>query len=319
MAGCFGHPVLYRGGLLPAALLLVCLSAAFSLATPVRAEDPPALDTLNRSIHTFNRDYAGSATTATQDTNRFFIDTVPGKVRQGISNFLSNLGEPLTAIASVAEGDYANARIAAHRFLYNTTLGFGGVVDRASEQGLRSENRGLNDVLCRYELPEGPFLVVPFYGPATAGEFVGSMLPVMAGYVTLGEVFWLFRAGSQVAAYVAGEGDSTNSTGKPRNGTGKPGPAPAAPSSGENPSSGEKVSPASFPGPQAPAPSPPPLSDQEREAAYKQARERYLAERRAACELHRSHLPPLGGAVGPAAAVPLEPPLPAGDAWKSPP
>ncbi|MEI6985722.1 MAG: hypothetical protein WCK65_06305, partial [Rhodospirillaceae bacterium] len=41
------------------------------------------------------------------------------------------------------------------------------------------------------------------YGPSTVGSFVGSVLPILAGYAALGEAFWLLRAGNKVASTMA--------------------------------------------------------------------------------------------------------------------
>ena len=179
------------------ALLLPFIVVLLSLFPGrVRAE-ANTLEQFNKAMYDFNQKYyATSGDSATQ----FFSETVPEDVRRGVTNFFANLGEPVVAFSSLAQGDMDNAGIAAHRFFYNLVFGFGGVYDRASEAGVRSVPRDMGQAVCNAGLPDGPYLVLPFYGPSSVGDFFGSALPVLAGYVALGEAFWLYRASSKVAS-----------------------------------------------------------------------------------------------------------------------
>ena len=172
---------------------------------PVRADDG-TLEQFNRAMHDFNQKYY---TSTESGTNQFLSDTIPEGVRRGMSNFFANMGEPVVAVSSLAQGDMDNAGIATKRFFYNLVYGYGGVVDRATEAGVKAERRDMGQAICSMGLPDGPFVVLPFYGPSTVGDFVGSVLPVLAGYAALGEVFWVYRASSKVASTMAdkdGEG-----------------------------------------------------------------------------------------------------------------
>ncbi|CAK0764630.1 phospholipid-binding lipoprotein MlaA [Azospirillaceae bacterium] len=153
----------------------------------------------NRTMHEFNVHVYGSAA---HDTSDFFTRNIPPEIRLGVNNFFANLGEPITAVSSLIRGELDNADAAGKRFLINTTLGFGGVVDRATEMGIRSRPQDIGQAICTTGVPEGPYLVLPFYGPATLSDFVGSSLPIVAGYIAFGEIFWAYRASSRVATYI---------------------------------------------------------------------------------------------------------------------
>jgi len=221
----------------------VCFAFTLVFAIPTAHAGGDPFESFNRAMHEFNANYYGSAS---QGANQFFSDYMPDPVRKGITNFFSNLGEPVTAFSSLAQGDFENAEIATKRFLYNLTLGFGGLVDRASELGVHSKPIGVGEVFCSYGVPEGPYLVLPFYGPATVADFFGSTLPIMAGYVTMGEAFWIYRASSRVASYM----DDPN--------------APPAETGADPQAAADAAKAAS-------------------EEAYRRAREQYLAAREAAC------------------------------------
>jgi len=176
-------------------------------ANPARAADDP-WQSFNQMMFDFNNRYYASAGSG---VSQFLVDHVPAGVRHGVANVFANLGEPMVVLTSVAAGEYDNARIAARRFAINTVYGVGGIYDPAgTDYGLRSRPKSVPQVLCSYGVPAGPYLVVPFYGPATVSDFVGAVAPVVAGYVTFGELFWAYRASSQVAVYleppVAGPG-----------------------------------------------------------------------------------------------------------------
>lgn len=192
--------------LIPFLIILLSL-----LPARLRAEDG-ALEQFNKAMYDFNQKYyAPSGSSATQ----FFSDTVPEGVRRGVTNFFANLGEPVVAFSSLAQGDVDNAGIAARRFFYNLIYGYGGVLDRATELGVKSEPRDMGQAVCTAGLPDGPYLVLPFYGPSSVGDFFGSALPVLAGYVALGEAFWLYRASSRVAATMAGPEGTTGAAPSP--------------------------------------------------------------------------------------------------------
>ncbi len=178
-------------------LMVSVLFALLSLfPTRPRAEGS-TLEQFNKAVYDFNHKYyENSSISATQ----FFSDTVPEGVRRGVSNFFANLSEPVVAFSSLAQGDVDNAGVATHRFFYNLIYGFGGVYDRATEIGVKSAPRNMGQAVCSTGIPDGPYLVLPFYGPSSLGDLFGSALPVLAGYVALGEAFWLYRASSQVAA-----------------------------------------------------------------------------------------------------------------------
>lgn len=177
---------------------MVGVFAMLAAALPARAEEDP-LEHFNKMMFDFNARYYSSTA---GDVTKTISEYVPVEVRQSIGNFFANLGEPIVVLSSLASGEYDNAKLAARRFAVNSIYGIGGLYDKASQFGIRSAPKDLGQVLCAYGVPDGPYLVLPFYGPATVTDFVGTMMPVMAGYVAFGEAFWAYRASSQVATII---------------------------------------------------------------------------------------------------------------------
>lgn len=143
-----------------AAALLACSVAA---ASPARAATDP-LEGVNRGIHAFNR--LAHAQVLGPAAALYHAHASPG-FRQGLGNVLANLREPVAALSLLAAGETGPAGRAALRFGINTTLGWGGLHDRAAERGLAPRPFTLGDALCAWGVPRGPFLVLPLLGPST--------------------------------------------------------------------------------------------------------------------------------------------------------
>ena len=93
--------------------------------------------------------------------------SIPVQIRGGISNFFSNLGEPLTITTSLLQGKWSNARDDSARFLLNTTVGMVGFFDVATNMGLERHDEDFGQTLRRWGIAQGPYFVLPFLGPST--------------------------------------------------------------------------------------------------------------------------------------------------------
>lgn len=104
---------------------------------------------------------------------------VPSPVRSGISGVSSNLAEPASALNSALQGDMHKMSVHLARFMLNTVFGFGGLLDVASmaDPQLKKGNREtFGTVLGHYNVPYGPYVVLPFYGQATLRQDGGILV-----------------------------------------------------------------------------------------------------------------------------------------------
>lgn len=92
-------------------------------------------------------------------------------VRSAISDFFTNLHLPITIANDLLQGRPAAALRSSGRFLVNLTLGVGGLFDPASGIGLPLESTDFGVTLARWGVPDGPYLVLPLFGPTTARDF----------------------------------------------------------------------------------------------------------------------------------------------------
>lgn len=105
---------------------------------------------------------------------KFYRKAVPASGRQIVTNFLSNLWEPLRFVASILALDAKAASTAYTRFMINTFLGAGGMFDVAKQwKGIAKIRIGGDTVLARYGIPKGPYLFIPYLGPSDLRGILG--------------------------------------------------------------------------------------------------------------------------------------------------
>jgi len=90
---------------------------------------------------------------------------VPSPIRSGVSNFFSNIREPLNAINHVLQGEGKASGTSLSRFVINSTLGLLGFFDPANDWfAIKEQTATLNQTLASYDVGYGSFLVLPFLG-----------------------------------------------------------------------------------------------------------------------------------------------------------
>ncbi len=103
----------------------------------------------------------------------FYVETVPEPAREGIHNFLVNLDVPVTFANDVLQGAADRATDSLGRFVVNSTLGIGGLVDVAQKVGIPEHDSDFGETLAVYGVGEGPYLVLPLLGPSNPRDALG--------------------------------------------------------------------------------------------------------------------------------------------------
>lgn len=135
---------------------------------------------------------------------------LPEFVRRHIHNVFRNVGTPSVAVNQLLQGKPRPAASDTTRFLINTTLGIAGLFDVATAVGVDIHDEDFGQTLSVWGVRDGPFLVIPFRGPATTTHAVGIVVeafanpfqlisPAYARYITYGVYFVDLRAGLLVA------------------------------------------------------------------------------------------------------------------------
>ena len=151
-----------------ATLLILFMALASGCASTGSIDNDP-LENLNRKVTSFNlaTDKAILAPAA-----RGYVKVIPRPVRNGVSNFFSNLFEPYTIVNDLLQGQFRLAGQDTGRFVINTTLGFLGLNDVASHMDLPKRREDFGQTLAVWGMPSGPHLVLPFFGPSNLRDAV---------------------------------------------------------------------------------------------------------------------------------------------------
>ena len=125
-------------------------------------KDP--LQAYNRVMFAFNERADQYALKPVAKAYRFIT---PKPVQFVVGNFFSNLGDLWTGFNNLLQGKGKAAASDTARFFVNSTLGFLGFADVATEMGLEKHNEDLGQTLGWWGVPSGPYFVIPLLGPST--------------------------------------------------------------------------------------------------------------------------------------------------------
>ena len=132
--------------------------------TAPREKNRDPIEGFNRGVYKFNDVIDRNALRPVAVAYR---DYTPAWLRKGVGNFFTNLFYPSTVANQFLQGKVKEGGQDIARFLINTTLGWGGIFDVASGAKLPVHDEDSGQTLGRWGVPPGPYLMLPFLGPAT--------------------------------------------------------------------------------------------------------------------------------------------------------
>jgi phospholipid-binding lipoprotein MlaA len=151
---------------IPSLLLLILLSSG--CASKGQTEDP--LEPFNRSVQTFN-DTVDTYTL--KPIAQGYAYVVPEYVRTRLRNVFSNLNDITVFINQFLQGKVDKGMSDMFRFICNSTFGIAGLFDVATEVGLVAHDEDFGQTFAVWGFGSGPYLVLPFLGPATVRDGAG--------------------------------------------------------------------------------------------------------------------------------------------------
>jgi len=147
-----------------AIVVATLLGGCASTGAPAQKTPGDPLERVNRSVYRFND---AIDRTVARPVAKAYRDYVPGFMRAGISNAIDNLSYTTVIVNQLLQGKWGPAMNDTGRFLLNSTLGLGGLLDPASAAGLDRNDEDFGQTFGKWGVPTGPYLVVPFLGPST--------------------------------------------------------------------------------------------------------------------------------------------------------
>lgn len=160
---------------LPCVILLGILGACGPAPLPPGDSIPDADEAQNRAMHELN---IVLDRTVLRPASRGYGTALPEPVRDGIDNVASNLAQPSYVLNNLLQFRLGEATHNTLRFLVNSTVGIGGLLDPATAIGLDERDTDFGETMYVWGLPEGDFVMLPVFGPSTTRDTVGLLVDI---------------------------------------------------------------------------------------------------------------------------------------------
>ncbi len=169
------------------ASVLVCLALSVAACATANKSDPrDPWEGWNRGVQSFND---GLDDYFMKPIAKGYQKVTPEFVDRGVTNFFSNVEDIAVVINDLLQFKLMQTGQDTGRFLVNTVMGLGGLVDVASKLDLPKHNEDLDQTLAVWGLPSGPYFVVPLVGPSTPRGVFG-----LAGDTAVNPLNWIVPA-----------------------------------------------------------------------------------------------------------------------------
>ncbi|MBN9229776.1 MAG: ABC transporter [Legionella sp. 40-6] len=127
-------------------------------------------ESFNRKVYQFNSRFDKIVL---KPPALMYTKIIPARVRKGINNFYNNLDLIPTVGNDLLQAQGKWAIRDSWRFIINSSLGFGGVLDVAQTFGLPPHSNDLGITLAKWGDKKSPYLVLPLLGPSTIRDGAG--------------------------------------------------------------------------------------------------------------------------------------------------
>ncbi len=99
-------------------------------------------------------------------TARTYKAVVPRTVRGSIKNFDRNITYPGRLVNNLLQGRWAGAKDETTRFISNTTVGIGGILDPATKWGVNKSEANFNQTFSKWGWKPKSYVMLPLLGPS---------------------------------------------------------------------------------------------------------------------------------------------------------
>lgn len=156
-------------------IALAAIALAATGCASMSEKDP--YEKFNRSVFNFNdavdRNALKPAATAYKTVTPSFVQT-------GVNNFFSNLSDVWSSANNLMQGKAERSLSDATRVVINSTFGLVGLIDIASDAGLKKHSEDFGQTLGYWGVPPGPYVMLPILGPSTLRDTAGLPVDIAA-------------------------------------------------------------------------------------------------------------------------------------------
>ena len=126
------------------------------------AASPDPAESANRAFYKFND---GLDKALIKPIAEVYANVTPEPMREVVTNFFDNLSYLNVILNSFLQGKFSQGFSDIGRFVMNSTVGLGGLLDVATESGLPAHNEDLGQTLAVWGAEPGAYLYLPIRGP----------------------------------------------------------------------------------------------------------------------------------------------------------
>ena len=144
-------------------LAATLLGACASIPAEQRAKSDP-WEPLNRTLFDINTTIDN---VTLKPIAKGYQAIIPSPVRTGVSNFYRNLTTPGSVVNNLLQGKPKRGLSELTRFVFNSTMGLGGILDVATAAGLEEYSEDIGQTVAVWGVPAGPYVMLPLFGPST--------------------------------------------------------------------------------------------------------------------------------------------------------
>lgn len=96
-----------------------------------------------------------------------YVKITPQIFRTAVTNFFNNIDYLNVALNSFLQGKVEDGFMDTFRFVFNSTIGIGGIADVSTALGFQEHNEDTGQTLAVWGVQQGPYLNLPLTGPNT--------------------------------------------------------------------------------------------------------------------------------------------------------
>ena len=172
------HAIRGVRAILAGAFVVIASGCATVATTTGDSADP--WEPTNRTFYAFN-DALDRA--VLEPVANLYLN-LPAGLRTSIHNFLDNAAYPGTVLNQLLQGKLEPAMEGAARFVFNTTLGVGGLFDVSTKFGLERKDEDFGQTLAVWGMGEGNYIHYPVLGPSSVRDTPGIVVDALTDVLT---------------------------------------------------------------------------------------------------------------------------------------
>ena len=156
------------------------LALASGCATGPYANPKDPLEPMNRSISNFNEVLDDNVL---KPAAKGYREVTPQLLQTGVRNVFNNLSDIWSTVNNGLQLKGRDTAESLMRSVVNTVFGIYGIFDVATEIGLERHPEDFGQTLGAWGVPNGPYLVLPLFGPSTLRDTAGMPVDTSVDYV----------------------------------------------------------------------------------------------------------------------------------------